>query len=66
MIVIGTDHEPRIEELTPRDVEFSAELHRAALPHGFLPMLGEGFLRQYHRAFIASPYAVSRPRASGR
>ena len=57
VIVIGSDHEPCIEELTPRDVKFSAELHHAALSHGFLPMLGEGFLRQYHRAFIASPHA---------
>ena len=40
------------------DLGFTAELHAAALPHGFFVELGHRFLHAYHRTFLCSPYAV--------
>lgn len=36
-----------------------AQLHARRLPHGFFVLLGEGFLRAYHRSFMDSPTAVA-------
>ncbi|TDE00355.1 GNAT family N-acetyltransferase [Jiangella asiatica] len=36
----------------------TASLHVTELPHGLFPRLGEGFVRRWHRAHVASPYGV--------
>lgn len=48
-----------VRPLRHRDQSFAAELHEAALPHGFFGRLGRGFLGAYHESFIASPHAVA-------
>lgn len=47
-----------LRPLDQADLGFSAELHAAALPHGFFVSLGPRFLRAYHRSFVASPFGV--------
>ena len=41
------------------DAAAIADLHVRLLPHGFFADLGRGFLRAYHRGFMASPHAIS-------
>lgn len=48
-----------VRPATPADAAAIAELHARLLPHGFFAELGQGFLRAYHRSFMASPHAVS-------
>ena len=48
-----------VHPMTLEHTHFAAELHRAALPHGFFAKLGTRFLRGYYRAFVASPYAIA-------
>lgn len=43
----------------PVEADAIADLHVRLLPHGFFAELGRGFLRSYHRTFMASPHAVS-------
>ena len=49
----------RIRPSTPDDASAMAQLHLELLPHGFFARLGAGYLAVYHRAFMASPHAVS-------
>lgn len=44
----------------PADLARTATIHRAQLPHGLFPELGERFLRAYHRSYLDSPHAVAR------
>jgi GNAT superfamily N-acetyltransferase len=48
-----------VRPMRHRDHAFAADLHAAALPHGFFGRLGTGFLRAYHESFMASPHAVA-------
>ena len=41
------------------DLNFIASLHADELPHAFFVMLGNRFLRLYHRTFMNSPHAVA-------
>jgi len=45
--------------IAPRDVRPLARLHRAAFPGFFLTGLGEPFLAQFYRGFLADPSAVA-------
>jgi GNAT superfamily N-acetyltransferase len=64
-VVVAAPASVGIREATPSDVEFFAELHSAALPHGFFTQLGPWFLRAYHRTFVDSPHAVAYVAAVG-
>ena len=48
-----------VHPMTLEHTRFAAELHHAALPHGFFAQLGTRFLRGYYRVFVASPYAIA-------
>lgn len=48
-----------IRATSPGDLSALVRLHRQLLPHGFFARLGTGYLRVYHRTFMASPHAVS-------
>lgn len=48
-----------VRPMRHRDQGFAAQLHQAALPHGFFGRLGTGFLSAYHESFMASPHAVA-------
>ena len=54
-----TDAAPRVRPARVRDVAAMARLHRSELPDAFLPMLGEGFLRQLYRAAVDDPDVVA-------
>lgn len=41
------------------DLEFAADLHARALPHGFFPRLGRRYLAVYYESFFASPHGVA-------
>lgn len=49
----------RIRAATRVDLSTIVRLHLELLPHGFFAGLGAGYLRVYHRSFMASPHAVS-------
>lgn len=55
----GADRLAEIRRLGSSDLAFAARLHVEALPHGFFPRLGVGFMRAYYRSFQTSPYAVA-------
>ncbi|WP_051425570.1 GNAT family N-acetyltransferase [Jiangella gansuensis] len=40
------------------DLRHTAELHVTELPHGLFPRLGDGFVRRWHGAHLASPHGV--------
>lgn len=46
-----------IRLLGPSEVDFVAQLHADALPHGFFVSLGQPYLRAYYRSFLTSPHA---------
>lgn len=46
-----------IRLLVPTEVDFVAQLHAEALPHGFFVSLGQPYLRAYYRSFLTSPHA---------
>ena len=48
-----------VRQLERRDLRFAADLHAAALPDGFFPRLGTGFLRTYYESFASSPTGVA-------
>ena len=54
-----TSSQAYIRASTPADASHIVRLHLALLPHGFFARLGSGYLRVYHRSFMASPHAVS-------
>jgi GNAT superfamily N-acetyltransferase len=41
------------------DVRRASELHLQALPCGFFPRLGKGFLAAYHASFVDSPHGIA-------
>ena len=48
-----------VVDLGASDLAATALLHLESLPDGFFAELGPRFLREYHRAFVSSPYAVA-------
>ena len=49
----------RIRRARPSDATSMARLHRESLPTGFLPTLGDAFLRRLYRAMTRDRYAVA-------
>ena len=47
-----------IDPLSERAVKQTAALHEHLLPNGLFPALGQRFIRQWHRTFMASPHAI--------
>ena len=54
-----TDNRTHIRAARVRDITFLSRLHVQALPHGFFPRLGLGFLDLYYQGFVTSPHAVA-------
>ncbi|TMK32645.1 MAG: GNAT family N-acetyltransferase [Actinobacteria bacterium] len=52
-------HGTRLRRARHADAAALAFLHRRTLPGAFLPVLGEGFLRELYRALIEDPEAVA-------
>lgn len=52
-------HGTRLRRARHTDAAALAFLHRRTLPGAFLPVLGEGFLRELYRALIEDPEAVA-------
>jgi len=50
---------PVVRRARASDAAALARLHRSEMPDAFLPMLGQGFLRQLYRAIAADPSAVA-------
>lgn len=48
-----------IRSIEPADIPVLARLHRAAFPGFFLSELGEAFLVQFYRGYLADPTAVT-------
>lgn len=55
-----SDHPPlSISRLIPADLRQTSSLHRSLLPNGFLPQLGNTFVRRWHRTFIDSSHGAA-------
>lgn len=60
VVLVAQDGGPAIRDSRGRrDLEVAAAIHAAELDHGFFVDLGPRFLREYHRTFADSPYAVA-------
>lgn len=53
------ESDSRVRPMDRTDLDFAARLHLSALPHGFFPRLGGGFMRAYYRSFSRSPHATA-------
>lgn len=49
----------RVRELGPADIDGAVALYRAVMSDQFLASCGASFLRSYHRAWSASPWAIA-------
>lgn len=58
LLVLSPESEVQVADAGGGDLDFCAELHAGALPHGFFVDLGPRFLRAYHRTFAESPHAL--------
>ncbi len=62
-----SDHPPlSISRLLPADLQQTSRLHRSLLPNGFLPQLGNIFVRRWHRTFLDSSYGAAFVAKDGR
>jgi len=48
-----------ISRLVPADLWQTSRLHRSLLSYGFLPQLGNTFVRRWHRTFLDSSYGAA-------
>ena len=55
----GSDSPVHVRTMRASDLPFAARLHRACLPHGLFPALGERFLGRYLFTYATSPFGVA-------
>lgn len=59
IVMIGARGASEVQQAHEEDLDFCAQLHTQALPHGFFASLGPGFMRAYYRTFLTSPHATA-------